>query len=76
MIGSMNNFTALPATVSTRDIQRSYTSIFKQVDESKQPVLVISNNKPRAAIISLDAYNEYAHYLADKKSKKNQRKKR
>lgn len=63
----MNNFFSVPTTVSTRDIQRNYTSIFNQVNTTNLPTLVISKNKPQVAIISLDAYNQYADYLAGKK---------
>ena len=40
-------------TVSAREIQRRYKSIFAQVARSKKPTLVVSNNKLLGAIVSL-----------------------
>lgn len=50
---------AFPATVSARKIQREYKKIFESVKETKQPVVVVANNTPQAAIISLEMLAEY-----------------
>lgn len=42
------------ATVSARQIQRRYKKILEDANKSKEPIVVMSNNKPQGAIISLD----------------------
>lgn len=41
-------------TVSARQIQREYKKIFQRANKSKDPIIVISNNKPVGAVIGLD----------------------
>lgn len=41
-------------TVSARQIQREYKKIFKKANKSKEPIIVMSNNRPQGAIIGLD----------------------
>lgn len=41
-------------TISARQIQREYKKVLKQANESNEPVIVISNNKPQGAIIGLE----------------------
>lgn len=54
----MQNF-SLPLTVSARDIQRGYKKVFDQVKKTKRPVVVMANNTPQAAIISLEMLERY-----------------
>jgi prevent-host-death family protein len=42
------------ATVSARQIQRGYKKVLEDANKSKEPIIVMSNNKPLGAIISLD----------------------
>lgn len=42
------------ATVSARQIQRGYKKVLEDANKSKEPIVVMSNNKPQGAIISLD----------------------
>jgi PHD/YefM family antitoxin component YafN of YafNO toxin-antitoxin module len=63
----MNTLSSFPNTISTRDIQRNYAAVFSQVNQTNMPTVVIANNKPQVAIISLDTYNEFAEYVAAKK---------
>lgn len=42
------------ATVSARQIQRGYKKVLEDANKSKEPIVVMSNNKPLGAIISLD----------------------
>ena len=42
------------ATISARQIQREYKKILQQANKSKEPIVVMSNNKPQGAIIGLD----------------------
>lgn len=41
-------------TISARQIQREYKSVLEQANKSKDPIIVMSNNKPQGAIIGLD----------------------
>ena len=41
----------MPRTVSVSDIQKNYRKIFDTAKETKEPVIVLSNNKPDVAII-------------------------
>lgn len=42
------------ATISARQIQREYKKVLEQANKSKEPIVVMSNNKPQGAIIGLD----------------------
>lgn len=54
----MQNY-SFPSTISARQIQRSYKKVFEKVKKTKKPVVVMANNKPQAAIVSLDMLEEY-----------------
>lgn len=41
-------------TISARQIQRGYKSVLEKANKSKEPIIVMSNNKPLGAIIGLD----------------------
>jgi PHD/YefM family antitoxin component YafN of YafNO toxin-antitoxin module len=41
-------------TISARQIQREYKKVFEDANKSKEPIVVMSNNKPQGAIIGLD----------------------
>ena len=45
-------------TISAKQIQRGYKKVFEQVNKDNKPILVITNNKPVGAIISLDLFNK------------------
>ena len=51
-------------TVSAREIQRNYKKIFQKVKRTKQPIVVISDNTPQAAIVSMEQLREYEHMRA------------
>lgn len=46
--------TLMPHTVSVSDIQKNYRKIFDKARRTKEPVIVLSNNKPDVAIIGYD----------------------
>lgn len=54
------------STISARDIQRGYKKVFEKVKKTNRPVIVMANNKPQAAIISLEMLGAYNTYLKDK----------
>lgn len=41
-------------TISARQIQRGYKKVLDDANKSKEPIVVMSNNKPQGAIIGLD----------------------
>ncbi len=41
-------------TISARQIQRGYKKVLEEANKSKEPIIVMSNNKPQGAIIGLD----------------------
>ncbi|MBU1000347.1 type II toxin-antitoxin system Phd/YefM family antitoxin [Patescibacteria group bacterium] len=41
-------------TISARQIQREYKKVLQQANKSKEPIIVMANNKPLGAIIGLD----------------------
>lgn len=47
-----------PKTTSAREIQRNYRKIFDQVKKTKQPVIVMKNNKPEVAIVDYKKLEE------------------
>lgn len=56
---------SFPTTISARDIQRGYKKVFDRVKRVKKPVVVMANNDPQAAIISLDMLMEYNRLKQD-----------
>lgn len=41
-------------TVSARQIQREYKKVLKRANKTKEPIVVMANNKPLGAIVGLD----------------------
>ena len=41
-------------TVSARQIQRGYKKVLRDANKSKEPIIVMSNNRPQGAVIGLD----------------------
>ncbi|KKR64949.1 MAG: hypothetical protein UU05_C0033G0002 [Candidatus Curtissbacteria bacterium GW2011_GWA1_40_47] len=41
-------------TISARQIQREYKRVLQLANKSKEPIVVMANNKPLGAIIGLD----------------------
>lgn len=41
-------------TISARQIQREYKKVLQEANKSKEPIVVMANNKPLGAIIGLD----------------------
>ncbi|MCX6793556.1 MAG: type II toxin-antitoxin system Phd/YefM family antitoxin [Candidatus Gottesmanbacteria bacterium] len=50
---------SFPTTISARDIQRGYKKVFDTVKKTKKPVVVMANNNPQAAIISVEMLARY-----------------
>lgn len=43
----------MPATVSAKDIQKNYRKVFDQAKKSGKPVVVLTNNTPDVAVVSI-----------------------
>lgn len=41
-------------TISARQIQREYKKVLEEANKSKEPIVVMANNKPLGAVIGLD----------------------
>ena len=41
-------------SISARQIQREYKKVLKSANDSKEPIIVMANNKPLGAIIGLE----------------------
>ena len=50
--------TLMPKTVSVSDIQKNYRKVFDSAKKTKEPIVVLSNNKPDVAIIDYGALEE------------------
>lgn len=48
----------LPKMTTAREIQRNYRKIFDFVKKTKEPVLVMRNNKPEVAIVDAKKLSE------------------
>lgn len=41
-------------TVSARQIQREYKKVLEKANKTKEPIVVMANNKPLGAVVGLD----------------------
>ncbi len=41
-------------TISARQIQREYKKVLQKANKSKEPIIVMANNKPLGAVVGLD----------------------
>lgn len=55
-------------TVSARQIQREYKKILEKANKLKEPIIVMSKNKPLGAVIGLDLLEKLQLELLVKKS--------
>ena len=46
-------------TISARQIQREYKKVLQDANKSKEPIVVMSNNKPLGAVIGLDLLEKF-----------------
>ena len=48
----------MPKTVSSSDIQKKYRAIFDEVKKTKEPMIVLTGNKPEVAIVDFKYLEE------------------
>ena len=46
----------MPKTASSKDIQRNYRTLFDEVIDTEEPLVVINNSKPEVVILSVKMY--------------------
>ena len=51
-------------SVPARNLQKSYKSIIEDVKTKKRPVVLTTNNKPQAALVSLEDLENIQHSKA------------
>lgn len=52
----MNKLKILPATASVREMQRNYKKIIDYVNRTKEPLYLLSNNKPKVVILDIKVF--------------------
>ncbi len=53
-------------TISARQIQREYKKVLEKANKTKEPIVVMANNKPLGAVIGLDILEKIQlEYLVD-----------
>lgn len=55
----------MPKTASVRDVQRNYKKLFDYVNRTKQPLYLLSNNKPKVVVLDIKIFED----MAEKKNK-------
>ena len=58
------NYLHILSTVSARELQRDYKSIFMKAKKIKEPIMVISNNEPQIIMLSPDTFKRYANSMS------------
>jgi prevent-host-death family protein len=57
-------------TISAKQIQREYKKIFQKANKENKPILVITNNKPVAAIISIQLLDKLENMKKSEQAEK------
>ncbi len=60
---NMPNF--FPKTASSQQVQRHYRSLFNHVIESKEPLIILNNNKPEVVIIDIGSYEKMRKKISE-----------
>lgn len=54
-----------PRTTTIREIQRNYKKVFEQAKKTKEPIVVLKNNKPDVAVIDLGTLTQMNRRLEE-----------
>lgn len=57
------NTTLFLSTVSARELQRDYKSVFSKAKKAKEPIMIISNNEPQGFLLDPATFKRYADSL-------------
>ena len=58
--------TLMPNTVSVSDIQKNYRKVFDRAKRTREPVIVLSNNRPDVAIVDYESLEELRKVSSEK----------
>lgn len=61
----MNNL--MPLTTTATDLQRNYKKVIKMVKKAKEPVTVLSNNRPEVVVMDYEAFASLSKVSRQKK---------
>ncbi len=50
--------TLLPNTSTAKELQRNYRSLFDEVIETKEPLVILNKNKAEVVIIDIETYDK------------------
>lgn len=50
----------MPATASMREVQRNYKKLFNRVSLTKEPLYLLSNNKPKVVVLDVRIFEDMA----------------
>lgn len=53
----MTKLKTLPATASVREMQRNYKKLIDYVNKTKEPLYLLSNNKPKVVILDVKVFS-------------------
>lgn len=56
----MTKLKTLPATASVREVQRNYKKLFDYVNKTKEPLFLLSNNKPKVVVLDIKVFEAMA----------------
>jgi len=59
----------MPKTVPSSEIQKKYREIFDEVKKTKEPVIVLTGNKPEVAIVDFNYLEELRQESYEKELK-------
>ena len=61
----------MPKTTTATELQRNYRRVAKRVKKAKEPIAVLSNNKPELIIMDYGVYENWVKKEAIKAKKSN-----
>lgn len=60
----------MPVTTTSTELQRNYKKVVRMVKKSKEPVAVLSNNKPEMVIMDYRVFVDYSKDIVGKKPRR------
>ena len=59
----------MPKTIASSEIQKKYRQVFDDVKKTKEPVIVLSGNKPEVAILDFEYFEDLRRESYEKELK-------
>lgn len=57
----MTKLKTMPKTASMREVQRNYKKLFDNVFRTKEPLYLLSNNKPKVVVLDVKIFENMAN---------------